>query len=1112
MRDIKVSIVAMGICIGSIKNTKDLIEFIVDNKDLGNLKGKNEEELALGEAFKDIDQNSQVIVFSGKKIYNEYLNNRNIKNQVIIKDEIGTVEDIEEIFSSTNIKYVAVVGHTDLPKKGCAVIVLGAYNTNMPIIEEVKKNNIKENIIENDLFDSNPIFHKLTDIIIKSLEVTCGLDLKLKQSVNWIKYLNLNKNKMINYFKIGHDEKNKYFSIKEAEIEKKIKFRCSKYLIMVSFSDKNNLCKNLNELIEDISKKTLREIFEEYFHLYKSQFNLKKTIVFTVSNKSILLKEIKEIKRIIENFVRDDFYWKSKNGSLFIGRKNILSNKVVFMNAPGGMLKKGLFYKTYSLFPEIKRNAKNSLLEIDDNSNEMVSRYLYEATLNYISMIILKNLGINADCMVGASMGEISLFLHKGVLASNIKDESKKEKAMINIAKIISKVFDMQPKLSLEYFGRKIEYLEKWYLKCNIEDVKAALRNEKEVFLFIIGSPRDVIISGDREACKRVIGNLRCISSKINDSSFVHTPVMEAAMDDIVKEIIKNKEHIETKNIDYDIYSAYLKRPLSNSTEEYANNIANILSKPVDFSGVISQIYSDGGRIFFDLSSGNVIGNWAKECLKDKKDAQVISIFSKDEYEDNFLNIFAKLIAYHANIDYDKFASYLEFSEDLIVNTNKKDDEYEELFNKYVQRQLLNNKEALKVYLENEKKLLDKMFKNNNKYKQHKKNILWDRKEIEYMTEKSMSDILGEKYKDVDRYPVRARMPLHPFLFVSRILSIDAEFGKLRPSKIEMEYDIGEDFVFKINKKNISNIFMGEASHIGIFLAAYIGIDIISNGRLCFRITDAETTIHAERNYRVGDTLKMIYRIDKFVNSGSKILLFCSYDNFVDNVLISTTKAIGGFFEKKELSNAVGIVNNKMRHIENLVKKEFLNFSDMEKRSYNVQETQEFFKGNIEKCFHEGFNINLLEPNKRNKDAILVSRIENIDYCGGEYKKGYISAIWQVDPSFWVFKCHFKNDPILPGTIMLEGLNQTAEFLFAHAGLLGRYKKSRIYQTLNSKTSVQFRGEVRAIKSEIKYELHVKESVEMEDGIYLTLDGDVTWNGIHCLHQKNMAYRIIGER
>ncbi|URZ08446.1 hotdog family protein [Clostridium felsineum] len=1105
----KISICGMGICIGSVRNTKKLIEYVVDNKELKESKKRDEEEIALKEAFEGINKNDEIIVYSDDKVDISFFDSRVIKvNEISRIKLLKIIKECQELLYGNKVKYAVLVGHTKYPKPGCAVIVMEKYNSNLPYMEHVIECDNSKIDGEFNFVNASYEFSVFTKIIVKTLEVSSGLKLKAKQPVNEIRYLWTDSRKKVRYLEIESEKDKCYAKISEAEYCKNPKLLCKKFIIPISFSNSQQLNDYLKKLEERVNNSTLKELSEEYLRLYKKNTDLNQTIVFVIQDSKSLLEELKYIMNLREKIMESGFLWEGKNGSFFIARDNNPS-KIVCMSPPGGMVKKGAFYSLYSLFPEIKKQIEDELFYIKGDSNEMVSRYLYEAALNQISLLILKNFGVTPNKMVGASMGEISLFLSKNVLASKLSSISteEREKAMTNVVSIISDAFNKQKELSFSYFGREVPLLQKWYLRCDVERVKKAIEEENEVFLFIIGSESDVIISGEEKSCERVIKKLGCISSKINDPSFVHTPVMEPAMDLVVKSIEKIQEYIPTNEIPYDIYSTYLKRPLDDSVEMYAENIGYILSKTVDFAGVISKIYDDGGRLFFDLSSGNLCGSWAKECLKDKMDVQIFSLFDKENSTDNFLRIFAKLIAYHADIDIDKFVNCFEFIE---VNSNKPNelsDEYQIFIHKYIERQVQNNKFALKKYFESETELLKQVLQIEAR---KEKKYLWNREEIVHMTDISMADVLGDRYREADKYPVRARMPLPPFLFVSRILSIDAEFGELRPSEIVMEYDIDEEFIFKTGKNEISSVFIGEASHIGIFLAAYIGIDIISKGKLKFRITDVTSVIKEEKIFRVGDTFRLVYRIDRFVRKGSTTLLFCSYDNYSEGKLISTTKAIGGFFTQKELDSATGIVN-KFQVTNNIEGKEFLHFSQSTKTEYDSTYTREFFEGNINECFHGNSSVTFDEQRIRNKNAIMVDEILKINYQGGKYKSGYICAQKYLDASFWAFKAHFKNDPVLPGTTMLEGLNQTMEFLCAHAGLFGYYDKTRYYEAANSIMKVCFRGQVRPIQSILKYEIHVKSSEKTNNGIYITIDGDVTWNNIHVIHQENMVYRIIGE-
>ena len=68
--------------------------------------------------------------------------------------------------------------------------------------------------------------------------------------------------------------------------------------------------------------------------------------------------------------------------------------------------------------------------------------------------------------------------------------------------------------------------------------------------------------------------------------------------------------------------------------------------------------------------------------------------------------------------------------------------------------------------------------------------LVWDTSQILEMTEGRLFAVLGPEYADIDGYPVRARVPLPPFLFVSRVTRLSALPGELKPCTIEWEYDI----------------------------------------------------------------------------------------------------------------------------------------------------------------------------------------------------------------------------------------------------------------------------------------------------------------------------------
>ena len=69
---------------------------------------------------------------------------------------------------------------------------------------------------------------------------------------------------------------------------------------------------------------------------------------------------------------------------------------------------------------------------------------------------------------------------------------------------------------------------------------------------------------------------------------------------------------------------------------------------------------------------------------------------------------------------------------------------------------------------------------------------------------------------------------------------------------------------------------------------------------------------------------------------------------------------------------------------------------------------------------------------------LMIDRILQISKKGGKYGNGYIKAELDIDKDQWFFKCHFKNDPVMPGCLGLDGFWQLIGFYLSWAGGKGK--------------------------------------------------------------------------
>ena len=69
---------------------------------------------------------------------------------------------------------------------------------------------------------------------------------------------------------------------------------------------------------------------------------------------------------------------------------------------------------------------------------------------------------------------------------------------------------------------------------------------------------------------------------------------------------------------------------------------------------------------------------------------------------------------------------------------------------------------------------------------------------------------------------------------------------------------------------------------------------------------------------------------------------------------------------------------------------------------------------------------------------LMLDRITSITEDGGEYGKGQIIAELDINPELWFFKCHFENDPVMPGCLGLDAMWQLVGFFLGWLGGIGR--------------------------------------------------------------------------
>lgn len=893
-------------------------------------------------------------------------------------------------------------------------------------------------------------------------------------------------------------------------------YKAKKYLLPIVFTTVEEAKQKLTALKRD-SAMGLKASMERLLPALGERNPDTNTIILLAESREEMEKDIDDLLRKADRLLEEGFVWRSRSGSRYI-RRSCADPRIVFMNPPASMFNPKAFYKffflVYGTMSQISRFETDRLLTGDKDL--FLSDYLFDIVVNYCVTTLLESLGIRPDILSGASMGEMAILLNHlrnadgtacdvGEVLSYIEEDlrfmARSDDAPLNA-----------------YLGRETDGFTKYYVKGDGKKICAAAEKYDSVYVMIIGSTEDVILTGERAALRRLIAETGCIANELNVANYIHTPVVAHLEEKIRHGMLSSG--VRLAKTDYTLFSTQFRKPMDESPEMLAENTAALLTRTVDYASAVEELYARDGRVFIDLSTTQMCGTWAGATLKEKKDAQVVSLYSGSEASETLLNLCAVLLASNVRFDASALLSRLSFRQDAPEAIPVKEDKVPmvkttvpapqpvkaalsgEEFAQVLQRQILNNEKAFRMFMDAQNKLYEQMLGAPApavpaaaaapvKFPHASKEYLFDRQQIITMTDTSMAAVLGEKYREVDQYPVRARIPLPPFMFVSRIISIDAEFGVFRPSSIVSEYDLDEDCVFRVGDTYICPLVASEASHIAIFLIAYMGLDAISKGTLAYRAIDSHMTAYSERPFRVGDTLRTVLKINKFVKNGSTTLLFFNFESYNGDELISITEATGGFFTRADLESNKGIIRPKIQMRKNVEPKEFLHFTDTTKTVYEKPELDAFFRGDYKTCFGVAPKPTHKELYHLPHDMQMIDRVTEIDYNGGLYGRGIICGEKQITPDMWPFKAHFKNDPVFPAIITSDGVTQLGMFLFAHAGIIDRFDNAYFTMIKGNCCDSKFRGQVRHGYSKLRYEVSVRDVVETMEHICVYFDAAI---------------------
>ncbi|CAK0780432.1 hypothetical protein CCP4SC76_7420006 [Gammaproteobacteria bacterium] len=708
---------------------------------------------------------------------------------------------------------------------------------------------------------------------------------------------------------------------------------------------------------------------------------------------------------------------------------------------------------------------------------------------------------------------------------------------------------------------------ETWRITAPEEVVRAALANETDAHLTIVNAPGDMIVAGHAEACKRVLGRVGHEQAKtLGFNMTLHCPEVEA-----FKPIWRRLHYRSTTSIaNVRFYSHATCASYELTSDNVADMLVEQALHTVDFPKLIRQAWDDGVRVFIEHGPQGGCSSSIRRTLKDQEHLAVPLDLRGESSLLQMLRTASELLAVGVLFDVDALNRRLEQLGstrhelstaqpiswltvqpmpvapwvppiiDTVYPIHKSahriasDNPMPILLERFHQHVKLLS-EAHREFVATAERVFQGYLAASNvamkpadvapvspahgdprrddhlieRIRKTPSGPKYSRTQLEALASGKISAVFGTLFQQQDHYAVQVRMPSPPLLLTDRVMGFDALPGVIGTGTIWTETDVTRD-AWYLNGEYMPPGVMIESGQAELLLISWMGIDFINQGRRSFRLLSLELMYHGSPAC-IGETLEFEIAIEGHTTQGDVHLAFCHYDCRIDGKLRLTMRhGQAGFFSTEELRSSAGILWSP-EDIEIAPHTRLDPPCLVAPRAYTKNQVDAFSEGRPYDCFGHGWEPTLSQlhpPRIQSGQMRLFDDIVEFDPRGGPWKRGYLRARFKVSPDHWAMKCHFKNDPCMPGTLMTEAGFQLMSFYLAALGYTLDRDGWRFEPVTGELIDIKFRGQVTPSTQEVIYELFV---VEVHSGKTPTVFSDFlgTADGLRICHGHHLAMRLV---
>lgn len=375
-----------------------------------------------------------------------------------------------------------------------------------------------------------------------------------------------------------------------------------------------------------------------------------------------------------------------------------------------------------------------------------------------------------------------------------------------------------------------------------------------------------------------------------------------------------------------------------------------------------------------------------------------------------------------------------------------------------------------------------------------------------------IGDVLGERWREVDGFPTRVRLPDEPLMLVDRIVELEGEALSMTSGRVVTEHDVYEGRWY-LDGGRIPTAISIESGQADLFLSAWLGADFETRGLATYRLLDARCTFH-DTLPRPGDTIRYDIRIERFFSQGETLLFLFRFDASVEGrPLMTMEDGCAGFFTAEALAAGRGVLESALSRRAMVKGKVVGGFVPLVGAGAGVMDAGEVdaLRAGELGVLGRGFEgLGLRRPLTLPGGLLrLVHRVVGVSREGGRYGLGWARAEADIQPDDWFLTCHFVDDRVMPGTLMYECCLHTLRVYMLSLGWVGE-EGEVVFEPVPGLTSrLQCRGQVLETTRVVTYEVQVKE-LGYRPAPYAIVDALMYADGKPIVNIGDMTLQLSG--